>query len=442
MSILYSKEIPVRHHVDILVVGGGPAGCSAAWAAAKQGANVLLLEGHTCFGGLGTAGMVPLFMSVGDGEHLLSAGFASGLYKRLYPKMDLNTGIQSEGGSLAIKAEELKRTYEDILIEMDVPFAFQSQLIDVQTYERKIKRAIFAAKSGLFAVEAKMFVDCTGDGDLCVMAGASYKKGDENGNMQAGTLCSLWAGINWDKVEKPDNRELETAIKDNIFAIPDRSLPGMWEISSIVGGGNIGHLFGVDGTDERSLTKAFIRGRKYMREYERYYKEYLCGFEQMELITTASLLGIRESRRINCVKTLEVSAYEKRAVFDDEIGRYCYSIDQHPVNNSMEEFEKTYNDFKTSHLKKGESYGIPFYSLVPVDLDNVLVAGRCIGTDRKMHGSMRVMPGCFISGQASGCAAALCSNKGIFPTDLKIPILQKALIDFGAYLPNANVMAK
>ena len=438
-TLHYQKEIPVRFEPDVLVAGGGPAGCAAAWAAAKAGAKVLLLEGHSCLGGLGTAGMVPAFMSMGDGERFLCSGFANDIMQGLYGEdFDLKTGVYAKG-SMSIRAEELKRLYDEALERAGVEFFFQTQLIDATVEDGRIQEAVFTAKSGIFAVKAKMYIDCTGDGDLSVMSGASFEKGDEAGNMMAGSLCSLWSGIDWSRVIKPDSRKIERAIEDGVFAIPDRSLPGMWKISDSVGGGNIGHLFGLDATDERSLTKGLLRGRQYVKEYERYFKDYLTGYEKMELIATGSLPGIRESRRIRCIKTLDYSAFETLAVYDDEIGRYCYSVDIHPSNNSLAEHLKTNGNFKARHLKKGESYGIPYGALVPKDLQNVVVAGRCIGTDRLMHGSMRVMPGCYISGQASGAAAALCIKRGEAPEKLDVKALQRALLDLGACLPNAEV---
>lgn len=348
--------------------------------------------------------------------------------------MDLNTGAHN--GGLNIRAEDLKRIYDEMLTKAGVEFYFHSQLIDVISENGKINEAVFAAKSGMFAVRASIYVDCTGDGDLCVMAGASYDKGDENGSMMAGSLCSLWSGIDWTGVQKPDNREIEQAIEDGVFAIPDRSLPGMWKISDRVGGGNIGHIFGLDATDEHSLTAGLIRGRQYVKEYEHYYKKYLTGYEDMELIATASLLGVRESRRIQCVETLDFTAFQNLSVFENEIGRYCYSVDIHPSNPSREEHLKTHGNFKARHLQKGESYGIPYGVLVPKTLENVLVAGRCIGTDRLMQGSMRVMPGCYISGQAAGTSAALCAAKHTRPADVDVRSLQRALLSVGACLPN------
>lgn len=437
-TIQFEQNIPIRHEVDLLVAGGGPAGCAAAWAAAKLGARVLLLEEHTCLGGLGTAGMVPAFMHTSDGEHFLCSGFGTELLGRLYQDtIDLHTGIRKQG--LSIPVEDLKRIYEELLQEAGVEFYFHSRLIGISGQEDGIGTAVFAAKSGLFAVKAKMFVDSTGDGDLSVMAGAGYDLGDEEGRTMAATLCSLWAGIDWTRVKKPDSREIGHAIADGIFSIPDQSLSGMWKISDTVGGGNIGHIFGIDATDERSLTRGLIRGREYMREYGRYYREYLTGYEQMELIATASLLGIRESRRIRCMETLTLDAFQTRAVFANEIGRYNYIIDIHPSNPSPEEFQKSQERGTVFQLGPGESYGIPYGALVPQHTKNLLVAGRCIGADKPMQGSIRVMPGCFITGQAAGAAAVLCITEGVCPAELDVSKLQKALLSLGAFLPNAQV---
>lgn len=437
-AIEFNKTVPIRHEVDVLVAGGGPAGCAAAWAAAQAGRKVLLLEGHSCLGGLGTAGMVPAFMHISDGYHLLCSGFASELLARLYNgAVNQETGTTEKG--LNIKAEDLKRIYDELLTQAKVEFYFHSLLIGVTMKESRIDTAVFSAKSGMFAVKAKQFIDCTGDGDLSVMAGAPFVMGDEDGNMMAGSLCSLWAGVDWTRVQKPDDRAISDAINDGVFTIPDHSLPGMWRVSDSIGGGNIGHVFGLDATDEHSITKGLIRGRQYVREYEKYFKEYLTGYESMELVATASLLGVRESRRISCIETLTYEAFQTLAVFENEIGRYNYSVDIHPSNPSLEEHLKTNGNFNARHLSKGESYGIPYGALIPKNISNLLVAGRCMGTDKLMEGSIRVMPGCYITGQAAGAAAALSVSEKMNPSELDVKKLQKALLKLGAYLPNAKI---
>lgn len=431
----FQRRVEIRHQVDVFVAGGGPSGAAAAVTAARQGRTVFLAEAQGCLGGAGTAGMVPAFMQFSDGTNFLAGGFG----QEIYEKLRASGGVCVDQG-VGIRAEALKRLYDQLLLDAGVGFTFLTPLIAVETNGDRVTLAILAAKSGIFAVAAKFFVDATGDGDLAAWAGAPFEKGDEAGHMMAGTLCSLWADIDWDVVKASGlgkgAARLEEAFQDKVFTIEDRHLPGMWRVGKRLGGGNIGHTFGVDATDERSLTQALIWGRKSMLEYERYYKEYLRGFETMELAATASLLGIRESRRILGDYVLNLEDFKSRAVFEDEIGRYCYPVDIHAAKPDKASFDK----FKEEHAKlrcaKGENYGIPFRILIPRGLSNVLVAGRCASADRYMQSSIRVMPGCYITGQAAGMAAALALESKTDTRGVSIPALQSRLKRIGAFLPN------
>jgi len=194
----------------------------------------------------------------------------------------------------------------------------------------------------------------------------------------------------------------------------------------------------VDGTRADSLTQAMLKGRIQLQEYRRYYRDYLSGYEQAELIISASQIGIRETRRIQGEYQLNLQDFLNRAVFEDEIGRYCYPVDIHSSRNTSSGYQQYEKDFSNLRYKKGESYGIPYRSLVVKGLNNVLTAGRCISTDRSMQASVRVMPGCFITGQAAGCAAALASEKGGDTRSISIHRLQQKLKTLGAYLPNVQ----
>ena len=384
---------------------------------------------------MGTAGMVPVFMQFTDGVNFLADGIGREILERL----------QASGGAvppdgLGIRAEFLKRVYDDLLGEAGVAFTFHTQLVDVTQDDGRVCEAICAGKSGLFAIQAEVFVDATGDGDLAVFAGAAYEKGDAEGNMMPGTLCSLWAGIDWDAVREGSlgkgNSRIEEAFKDGMFTLEDRHLPGMWRVGETLGGGNIGHTFDLDGTHEDSLTAAYLWGRKSLLEYERYYKEYLKGFEQMELVATGSLLGVRETRRITGDYILNVDDFKNLSVFDDEIGRYSYPIDIHIAKPDKESYDKFHEEFTSMRLGKGESYGIPYRTLTPKGLKNVLVSGRCVSTDRSMEASIRVMPGCYITGQAAGLAAAMMVEAHTDSRSIDVCELQTRLKAMGAYLPN------
>jgi len=434
-TIVFKKNLSVRYTTDILVIGGGPSGVAAALTAARQGCSVRLIEAHSCLGGMGTAGMVPAFCQFTDGINFL----ADGIGKEILESLQKENGTFPSDGT-GIRAEVLKRVYDKLLTEAGVPFTFHTKLCDVTVENGHIREVICDGKSGLFAIQARVFIDGTGDGDLAAFAAAPYEKGDAAGNMMPGTLCSLWAGVNWEKVKNSglgaDNSRIEDAFKDGVFSLEDRHLPGMSQVSNSLGGGNIGHAFNLDGTDEESLTAAYLWARKSMREYERYYKEYLKGFENMELVATASLLGVRETRRIIGDYVLNINDFKTRAVFEDEIGRYCYPVDIHVAKPDKESYEKFCKEFTSLRLSKGESYGIPYRILTPRGIENALVAGRCVSADRSMQASIRVMPGCYITGQAAGMAAAMMVPHQTDSRKIDVRELQARLKAMGAFLPN------
>jgi flavin-dependent dehydrogenase len=428
-----SREIPIRYEVDVFIAGGGPAGAVAAVAAARQGSKVFLAENHSCFGGMGTAGLVPMFCQFTDGVNFLAGGFGRKIFDRLHLiHGDVGAGFTTNNTEL------LKRVYDDLITEAGVLFNFHTRVIDVQLDGKRISYAICNSKNGIFAVKAQTFVDCTGDGDLAAMSGADYEKGDEDGTLMPGTLCSVWSNIDWKNRSLDHHAMLEQAFADGVFSIPDRHIPGMAFLGHGVAGANIGHVYDLDGTDDESVTRGLLRGRKIIPEFERYYKEYLKGYENMTLVATASLLGVRETRRILGDYVMSLDDFKKRACFDDEIGRYSYPVDIHPNKNDPESYRKFSEEFATLCYKDGESYGISYRALVPKDLDNVFVAGRCISSDRYIQSSVRVMPACFITGQAAGTAASMlaASNSAQTAHDIDVKSLQRKLTAIGAYLPN------
>ena len=436
--VSFQRDLPVRHSVDVFVAGGGPAGVAAAVHARQQGASVFLAEAHSCLGGMGTAGRIPVFMTFGDGIHFLAAGFGQQVLTRLKKETTAN---KCDG----IDTEALKRVYDAMMLESGAQFTFYTTLAAVQAEHGRITYVVCSAPSGLFAVRAKIYIDATGNGDLAAWAGAPFEKGDEQGQLMPGTLCSVWSDVDWDtwlakrpKGPQPDASMLEKAFADGVFTVHDEHLSGMFRIGEHLAGGNIGHTFGVDATDETSLTKALVEGRRSMKEFHRYYSQYLKGFEKMQLVTTGSLLGVRETRRIQGDYVLSLDDYKRRATFPDEIGRYAYPIDNHPIRPGKDTYAQHRKEFDTDlRYAKGESYGIPYRVLTPRGLDNVLVAGRCVSVDRMVHGSLRVMPGCYITGQAAGIAAAMAAAKDLSPHKIDVPELLGRLKKIGAYLPNA-----
>ena len=442
-ELAYARTLPVKVETDVFVAGGGPAGMAAAVAARAAGARVFLAEGFTCFGGMGTAARVPVFMPWGDGVRDLACGFGTRFRERLRKA----GGMSGQGG--AFDFEVVKRVYDEVVAESGADFLFQTRVIDVVRTGDAITHAVVAAPSGIWAVKAKVYIDATGNGDVAVQAGVPFEKGDASGHMMPASLLSSWFDVDWDRwsqerpkgLPQPFGAELARACADGVFAEPDLHLSAVCRFPGGYATANLGHLFNLDGTDERSLTRGYVRGRVSMKEYERYFREYLRrGFENVRLAETAALMGVRETRRIAGDYVMTLDDYMKRAVFPDEIGRYSYPIDIHPSSADKAAYEKHREEFdRLYRYKRGESYGIPYRILCARGVRNLLVAGRCVSTDQKVQASIRVIPACYLTGQAAGMAAALAVAGAGDVHGVDVKALQRKLKDFGAYLPNAAV---
>lgn len=418
--------------MDVCVVGGGPAGVAAGIAAARSGARVLILESQGFFGGCGTAALVPAFMQFTDGVHFLAGGVGREVFDR---------ACTPELGC-SIRVEVLKRVYDEMVRESGADFLFFANVADVIRRENGVEAVVVTAKSGVYAVHARIFVDGTGDGDLCVWGGAPFELGDPvTGHVMPSTLCQLWTDIRWD--EEPSEhitRErkfeiIDRAMRDGVFSQEDYHLSGIWRVGRHTGGGNVSHCFGVNATDERSLTEGMVTGRRIAPEYRRFYREYMGGcYREAEIVATGSLLGVRESRRIMGDYVLGVEDFRADSRFEDEIGRYSYPIDIHP-EPGREAYRAFLHEHMGMRLDTGESYALPYRSLLPRGLENVYAVGRCISTDQKMQSSIRVMPCCYITGQAAGAAAALAAAGDGETRHVPMDALRSRLRAMGAYLP-------
>lgn len=439
-GVVYSRTLPVKHEVDVFVAGGGPAGVAAAVSAARHGAKVFLAEGHTCLGGMSTAGRVMVFMTTSDGEHTLDAGFGS----RVRDRLKRESRIKGHANDL----EAFKRVYDAEMTESGAGFSFYTQVADVVAEGGEIQYVVCASPSGMWAVKAKVYIDCTGNGDLAVWAGAEWKKGDATGHMMPATLVSYWDNLDWETWNRnrpkpfpgsgqPFGAFLPEANRDKVLSVPDLHFSGIFRQEGGLGLANMGHCFDVDGTDEVSLTKALVDGRRSMVEYERYLHDYLKhGMERARLLATGELLGVRETRRIIGDHVLSHDDYLARAKFADDIGRYSYPIDIHPSSadpKAMAEHVKQFNE--KYRYKKGESYGIPYRVLTPKGMKNLLVAGRCVSSDEMVQASIRVIPACYITGQAAGIAASMAADACVSVHAVDVKGLQTKLRAYGAYLP-------
>jgi hypothetical protein len=301
-------------------------------------------------------------------------------------------------------------------------------------------------KAGLSAYRAKIFIDCTGDGDLAVWAGAKYETGDETGDVQPSSHCFILSNVDEYGFRFGENLHggnRKSPIYDIINSGKYPHLNSTHLCSSIIGPGtvgfNAGHIWDVDNTNPFSVTDGLVKGRKTAAEYRDAFAEFFPkAFSNSFLAVTGSLLGIRESRRITGDYVLTVQDYTDRRSFDDEICRNSEYIDIHFNKNDEERQHRgeLQIDGGGLHYGTGESHGVPYRCLTPVGLDNVLVAGRAISCDRKVQGSVRVMPVCLCMGEAAGLAGALAVLSGNLNVhEVDTVKLRSRLREEGAYLP-------
>ncbi len=431
--VLKSKKISHNDSYEVIVVGGGPAGCSAAIASARNGAKTLLIEATGALGGMGTMGLVPAWCPFSNKEEIIYKGIAEEIF--MESKNSLAHIPEEKVDWVEINAEKLKRIYDDKVTGSGANVLFNTFLTDVDAENGVVKTIIVSSKLGLTAYSAKIFIDCTGDGDLCAWAGAEYEVGDD-GMVQASTLCFNVSNINeyaYRTHEKLHNANPNSPIYKMLESGKYPHLSDPHFCNSLVGpdtvGFNAGHLWDVDNTNPKTVTDALIEGRKMSADILSGLKEFCPSiFAGAEISQTAPLMGIRESRRILGDYVLNVDDYMARRGFDDEIGRCCYYIDCHKSKE-----EKAKNNIGSNRYNPGESYGIPYRCLTPKGLKNVLVAGRCISTDRPVQASTRVMPVCLVTGQAAGTATKLALDAGDVHT-VDSQSLRKMLVDIGAYI--------
>ena len=443
---LKKTEILLDDQWDVIVIGGGPSGCAAAIAAAREGARTLLIEGMGCLGGMGTSGMVPAWTPFSDGEKMVYRGIAEKVFT------ESRKGVPHEPKDkldwVAINPEWLKVVYDRMVTSSNAKVLFFSHLASVQMKnDKEVDALIISNKSGLTAYRAKVYIDCTGDGDLAAWAGASFTKGNAKGVAMPSTHCFEIVNLNVNPTNIDSFNSLyggnkkspiwEIVASGKYPAIKDAHLCINYIGPNAVGL-NAGHLFEVDSTNPQSLSDSMIHGRELADQFMAGLKEFRPSiFADSFLINTGQLMGIRESRIIEGDYKLTLKDWIARATFPDEIGRNNYFID---IHNSKEEIDKVVKEKSFENLgrpepyKKGESHGIPYRCLTPKGLKNVLVAGRCISTEQIVQGSVRVQAACLVTGEAAGMAAvhAIKSHRNDVHL-VDIDFLRKRLKEEGQY---------
>jgi hypothetical protein len=422
-----SKCLSCVREVDVLVVGGGPAGVGAAFAAARNGAETLVVEQFNCLGGVATAGghgHISKYDENGTGRRVVG-GIAHEIGERV---VDRGIGIRPSSAYVDFEVEGMKLLLDEMAEESGVSLLYYTFFSDTIVENGTVVGAVIQNKGGRQVVRAQRVIDCTGDGDVAFNAGCPYEIGrPKDSKCQPVTLMFTIGGVNWDRVKEYRKgynvNDLWKKAHENGDMEPfQTNLMGWWWTPTRPDqvGVNFTHVIYIDSTKAEDLTKATIEARKQAYETIEVYRKYVPGMENCYMVSTPNTIGIRESRRIMGDYILTEEDVKGQREFDDNICYGSFYVDIHCIDGPG-------MDATVWRPPKGFKYHIPYRVLIPRKAENLLTAGRCISCTHVALGSIRVMVQCIGMGEAAGTAAALSLKTDVPPRQLDIATLQDQL---------------
>jgi hypothetical protein len=431
-----ARRVPVYRECEVLVVGGGPSGTAAAAAAAKLGADTVLVERYNHLGGLSTGGLVIWIDRMTDWQgQLVMRGFAEEILDRLPadaiagpPRGDWGSTDASKAAhwslrtaayhgivtwSPTIDPERLKLASQELLIERRVKLVYHAWAAMPLMDEGKVAGVTFESKEGRMAIRAKVVVDATGDGDLFARAGAAYDDDIKADDIHHCMNTSwLFGGVDMQRWlafrgGNPDGYAAFMAAGRQACGLFDRPFVS-WrdDIALFMGPRQSGY----SALDVDDLTAVEVKSHRAMAAHLDFYRAHAPGFEQAYLMLSAPQIGVRHARRLRGTGAVLRSRWADGVPLSDEIG------------------------ITPAVSPKFPNISIPYGALVPVALDGLLACGRHVACDPNSHGFMREIPQCWITGQAAGAAAALAVRTGVQPRAVSVVALQQALLNQGVVL--------
>ncbi|MFW5878115.1 MAG: FAD-dependent oxidoreductase [bacterium] len=447
----HSKNIPVIEEADICVLGGSCTGVFAAIKAARLGAKVIIIEKQNCFGGVATSGMVNIWHSLMDTESKQQV--IAGLTYEIIERLKKRNAVLVKGKQVSaffMNTEELKIELDEMVKEAGVKPYLHTLFTAPWVEDGDFKAVIVENKSGRSAIKAKVFIDATGDGDLCDRLGFSCYSPETK---QPPTTGAKILGMNSDLygMASVGDFNLEEALlkyKDEF------KLPEGWGWSSIIPGvseitfQSITRILNADCVDADSLTESEMEGRRQIRAIMDMIRKYGPKDENIVLLALSSYIGIRETRHIKGMYQLTEEDILRGKRFDDAIANGTYRVDIHHHDKPGVTFR--YLDGTEIYLRSGYPkqegqwrekiskdptfYQIPYRSLVPEGSKNVIASGRMLDADKGAFGAARVMVNMNQTGEAAGVAAYIALNSDRVVGDIDAKLLRKTLKDNGSII--------
>ena len=436
-----ARQTPVFGEFDVVVLGGGPAGIAAAVAAARAGQSVLLVERYGFLGGMGTAAGVTNFCGLHANVHgeirQVVHGVADDLLERMRALGGLNEPHAVFGGRIAAQAYDtaaFKVAADDLVLASGAQLLFHAQAVGVlMNSPSEIGALLIETRSGRRAVIGRHFIDCSGDGDLSAHAGVPFEKGIGGHDMMYPSTMFRVNNVDPARVGTDyrifDRLMAEASAAGRHFArktpiIRPQKNPTEWRA-------NVTQLANpdgspVDGTDAVQLSRGEVEGRRQIVDFFQFLRESVPGFDKSYILEIAPQVGVRETRRIVGDYQLTERDVLDCASFADTIGVNGWMIEEHVAGDINLKWQDIPNSRGFNHL--------PYRMLLPRQVDNLLVAGRCGSMTHMGQSAARVSGGCFVMGQAAGTAAALAARAGIRPRELDAVTLQQRLESEGAWL--------
>ncbi len=435
---VYRKEIPIIAETDILVIGSGAAGSTAAIAAARTAgrigldARVMLVERYGFLGGSSTAVLDTFygFYTPGSVSKKVVSGIPDDVIAGLreIDRVIERPNTFGAGTGITYNPEMLKVVWERLAQGAGVNTLYHTFVTDVITSGGRITGVVVDGKAGLGLIRAKRVIDASGDADVCALAGAPFEKAGELEPAQTMTTTFRLAQVDPEKARQVPRAEflrmLGEAADSGKYDLPRRE--GSIHITTLpsVMATIMTRVDGYDPTNPEELTLAEIEGRRQAIEYERFLRDCVPGYEDARIIAFGVQIGVRETRRVYGEYRLTKDDVLSARKFDDVVGLCGAPMEDHHAGK----------DTRWQYLPDGETVDIPYRTLVPKEVDGLWVAGRCFSATHDAHASVRSMAQCMAMGQAAGSAAALSIARGEEPRELSVGALQDELRKQGATL--------